>query len=202
MPIGAGSAGDGDGVLRRRCAAGARSATAVGERRETCSVFVVHGTKKFRDRVKAAAANAEDRSTTVLGDWYATVLFWKPHVALCVNESTLLPVLIPFAPAATVLDRFAVSLEAVLGAHGLSPVFIAEEIDGMDEWRLTTTSNRSVIGMINEFSFLAEAWRSPDRGDDLVMLSLRLARTPCGPLYKRHGSPDRELAALAAEHGR
>jgi hypothetical protein len=174
----------------------------VEERGETRSVFVVHGTKKFRDRVKAPAANAEDRSTTALGDWYATVLFWKPQVALFVNEPTLLPVLMPFAPAATVLERFAVSLEAVLGSHSLSPDFIADEIDAMNEHRLTKTFNRGVVGIINEFSFLADAWRSPDRGDDLVTLSLRLARTPCGPLYKRNVSPDRELAALAAQHRR
>lgn len=31
----------------------------------------------------------------------ATALFWKPQVALLVNEPTLLPVLMPLAPAAT-----------------------------------------------------------------------------------------------------
>jgi hypothetical protein len=30
-------------------------------------------------------------------------------------------------------------------------------------------------------------------------LSLQLAGTPLGPLYQRHVSPDRELAALVAE---
>jgi hypothetical protein len=30
-------------------------------------------------------------------------------------------------------------------------------------------------------------------------LSLQLATTPCGPLYKGHVSPDRELAALVAQ---
>jgi hypothetical protein len=34
--------------------------------------------------------------------------------------------------------------------------------------------------------------------DDLVVLSLRLAETRCGPLYGRRVSPDRELAAAAA----
>lgn len=32
---------------------------------------------------------------------------------------------------------------------------------------------------------------------ELLQLSLRLARTPCGPLFGRHVSPDRELIALA-----
>jgi phosphoketolase len=37
------------------------------------------------------------------------------------------------------------------------------------------------------------------RGDtttDLTDLARWLARTPCSPLFKRHGSPDRELRAL------
>jgi hypothetical protein len=35
--------------------------------------------------------------------------------------------------------------------------------------------------------------------DDLTWLSLELAQTPCSPLYGRHISPDRELAAALAE---
>jgi hypothetical protein len=37
-----------------------------------------------------------------------------------------------------------------------------------------------------------------DDESDLLTLSMRLARTPCSPLYKRRGSPDRELAALVS----
>ena len=38
-----------------------------------------------------------------------------------------------------------------------------------------------------------------DVAADLVALALRLAHTPCGPLNKRHISPDRELAALLSQ---
>lgn len=65
--------------------------------------------------------------------------------------------------------------------------------------RYAKTANRSVTGIMNEFSFLADVHRSHQTIDDLVTLSTRLARTPCGPLYKRLGSPDRELDALVAE---
>lgn len=47
------------------------------------------------------------------------MLLWKPQVALFVNEESLLPMLLPFAPAASVLDRFGSGLEALLDAHGL-----------------------------------------------------------------------------------
>jgi hypothetical protein len=52
-----------------------------------------------------------EHSTTAMGSWYATVAVLKPQVALFVNESTLLPVLTPLAPAATVIDRFPAAVE-------------------------------------------------------------------------------------------
>ena len=137
------------------------------------------------------------RSTTVLGDWYATALFWKPQVALFVNESTLL---LPLAPAATVLDRLPASVATVPEAHAVSRTFIEHEVAEMSERRLAKTSNRSVLGVMNEISYLGGGYRLPHGVDDLVGLSLWLAETPCGPLYGRHGSPDRELAALVAQH--
>jgi len=163
-------------------------------------VFVVHGTRKFLDRVGKPTAVPFEHSTTLLGDWYATALFWKPQVALFVNESTLLPVLLPLAPAATVLDRLPAAVATVLEAHAVIRTFIEHEVAEMSERRLATTSSRSVVGIMNEFSYLGRSYRLPHGEDAFVGLSLWLAETPCGPLYGRHGSPDRELAALVARH--
>jgi hypothetical protein len=66
----------------------------------------------------------------------------------------------------------------------------------MRDHRLAKTANRSVVGIMNEFTFLADAYRSDTPAPDLLALALRLAATPCGPLYSKHVSPDRELAAL------
>jgi len=56
-------------------------------------VLIVHATKKLLDRLKRPAERLEEVSTGFLGPWYATALFWRPQVALFVNERTLLPVL-------------------------------------------------------------------------------------------------------------
>jgi len=66
----------------------------------------------------------------------------------------------------------------------------------MIEGRYAKTANRSVVGIMNEFTFLAEVHRANRDVNDLVALAVRLSRTPCSPLYKRHTSPDRELTAL------
>jgi hypothetical protein len=126
------------------------------------------------------------------------VLFWKPQVALFVNEETLLPMLLRFAPAASVLDRFGSGLETLLDAHGLAAPFIAAELTEMSQCRLAKTNNRSVLGIMNEFAYLGDVFRQSTEAFDLLALSLRLAETPCSPLYKRHVTPRDELLARAA----
>lgn len=161
-------------------------------------MFTIHATKKLRDRVKAPLADPVEAPSTVLGNSYATALFWQPQVALLVNEATLLPVLVPLAPAKTVADRFPEHLEAVLNALGTDPRFVAAEVAATTGAQWAKTANRSVVGIMNEFTYLAEADRSHERSVDLVAMAVWLAGTPCSPLYKCHSSPDRELAALVA----
>jgi hypothetical protein len=162
-------------------------------------MYVVPGTRKFLERVGAPSRAAVGHPTTFLGDWYATVLFWKPQVGLFVNESTLLPVLLPFAPAATIVVRFPTASATVLRRHSIGGAFIEAECEAMADHRLATTQNRSMVGMMTEFASVAGDYAESRAAVDLVDLSPWLARTPCRPLYSRHGSPDRELAAHIAE---
>jgi hypothetical protein len=165
-------------------------------------VFTVHATRKLLTRLgtpQPAATDAQDpasRPTTALGNWYATVLPWRRQVALFVNETTLLPVLVPLAPAATVITRFPGALASVLSAHGVGDSFIANERAEMRDFLLAKTQDRSLVGIMTEFTHLADAHRDGAAQPDLLAITLFLARTPCSPLYARHVSPDRELAAL------
>jgi hypothetical protein len=159
-------------------------------------MVIVRATKKLLDRLGPPTSAVEQSSSTLLGDWYATAWFWRPQVALLVSEVTLLPVLMPLAPGATLLQRFSLQMAAVLDAHGTPAEFIDAELQEMEEARLGKTASRSVVGIMNEFAYLADVWRQDE--PDLLALAVRLAATPCGPLYKRHISPDRELAALIA----
>jgi hypothetical protein len=87
-------------------------------------VFTVHATRTLLrriGRIDGADSAPAQRSTSALGDWYATALTRRPQVALFVNETTLLPVLLPLAPAATVTSRFPAALAQTLAAHQISP---------------------------------------------------------------------------------
>ncbi len=79
-------------------------------------MLIVRVTNELLDRLGPPAAAEELASTTLLGDGYATVWFWRPQVALLVSEVTLLLVLMPLVPAATLLRRFGRQLELAGGA--------------------------------------------------------------------------------------
>jgi hypothetical protein len=124
------------------------------------NVLVVRVTKKLRDRVGPLTLRPGEVSTTRLGDWYATAWFWKPQVALLVSEATLFPVLVPLAPAATLLARFPDHLAQALAAQEVPRSFITTELAQMQDARLAPTASRSVLGIMNEFTFLAESART------------------------------------------
>ncbi|MFC5428385.1 DUF6933 domain-containing protein [Paraburkholderia denitrificans] len=140
-------------------------------------------------------------STTKLGNWYATALPWRPQVAMLVHEQTLLPVLMPLAPAANLAVRFPGALVDILAAHGVPRSFIDSEVREMQVVKYAKTQNRSVVGIMTEFTHLAEAYRGHDKPNELIELSLELARTPCSPLYKGPVSPERALKELASGGG-
>jgi hypothetical protein len=162
---------------------------------DTELVLVVRGTKKLRDRVKAPVATDDHASTTVLGDWFAAALFWKPQVALLVNQRTFVPVFMPLAPAASLLDRAPDAIVAVLRRLGADEPFIESELDAMREARIAPTNDRSVVGVMNEFAFHGEIRWHEGLGS-LEDLAVYLAGMPLGPLRNRNGFPDRELAAV------
>lgn len=114
-------------------------------------------------------------------------------MALLVNSRTLLPVFMELAPAATMLERAPVAIEAVLRRHGIDEAFLAAEREAMGDVRIAPTNDRRVVGVMNEFAFHGE-WLFKESQHDLEALSLRMSSLIIGKLDE--GSPDRALAAI------
>lgn len=163
-------------------------------------MLYLYCTHKLLKRLKPEVVEAGS-STAKLGNWYATVLPWRPQVAMLVNEQTLLPVLMPLAPAANLAVRFPGALIDILDAHGVPRSFIDSEVREMQVVKYAKTQNRSVVGIMTEFARLAEAYRAHDKPNELIELSLKLARTPCSTLYKGAVFPDRALKELMGDSG-
>ena len=163
-------------------------------------MLYLYCTHKLLKRLKPDVVEGGS-STAKLGNWYATVLPWRPQVAMLVNEQTLLPVLMPLAPAANLAIRFPGALMDILAAHGVPRWFIDSEVREMQVVKYAKTQNRSVVGIMTAFAHLAEAYRAHDEPTELIALSLKLARTPCSPLYKGAVFPDRALKDLTGDSG-
>ena len=159
-------------------------------------MFTIHATKKLLDRVKAPVIDRSEEPDTVLGNWYANAIFWKPQVALFVNERTFLPVLVPLAPASSVAARLPDALGEILEAIDVDPSFMDVERLAMDEAVYAKTSNRQVVGVMNEFIFSAPYYREAAAEGDLLSISLKLATTPVGPLRNGNSCPDIEVKKM------
>jgi len=161
-------------------------------------MYTIHATKKLLDRVKQPVVEPVGEPSTMLGNWYATAIFWKPQVALLVNERTLLPVFMPLVPASSLAKRFPDQLAQILEGLGMPIDFVFQEVAAMGDSTFAKTANRSVVGSMVDFTFLAEAARAHDAAGDLIALSVRTVATPCSPLDKGHGFPERELGAVVS----
>lgn len=146
-------------------------------------MYTLHCTQKLLVRIKRPVVADLPPPTTVLGNWYATALMWKPQLALLVNETTRLPVFVPLAPAANLAARFPIHLAQVLMGHDVDPDFIAQELQAMLEVGISKTASRSILGTMNDFTWIAEAGGSYDL-DELYHLSMRLDETPIGGKMK------------------
>src|SRR6266536_72648 len=82
-------------------------------------MVTIRCTQKLLRRVPSTAVPSS--SDTLLGDWYANILFARPEqLIVCVSERTLLPVVVLARAASTMGERLAQSLHQVLLGLGVS----------------------------------------------------------------------------------
>jgi hypothetical protein len=154
-------------------------------------VYTVHATKKLLDRLQKPLEDPVAEPTTKLGNWYAKPLFWKPQYALFVSESTFLPVLVPLAPASTLLRRFPIVLAMTLEAHGVPRSFINEELDAMQSVGVSKTRSRQLVGVLNELAFHADIFRRYESETSELAIAMMLSRPPIGIMRSRIDFPTR-----------
>lgn len=136
-------------------------------------------TQKLLKRIKQPIAlPVEQARPARLGDWYATAIFWKPQVALFMSTTTLLPVFVPLAPAATVHTRLAQSLKPLLEEINTPAQVIEEELAALSHITLCKTQSRSLLGSQNELVFHADVRMANHPQFTLTYLSRWLGEVP------------------------
>jgi len=133
--------------------------------------------------------------TTVLGDWYANILFSRPHqLVLCVSERSLLPVVLLAKETQTLASRLAGEAGQVLQRLGVAPSQIERELSEMRSFAYSRTQNRQVLGSLNDLMFQLSWYMHHSPGKSLREQSLHLAVTPCSPIG--YSSPDKLTVEL------
>lgn len=161
------------------------------------SVFTIRCTQHLLRRLKAnVVATDAMEPTTTLGDWYTNTLnVGRLRLLLCTSERSLLTVLVP----AKDLDEFPARLRdgvgRTLAGLDIPSALIAREQREMMWHCFDRTRSRQVLGSMNDFAFLAEAYIRDDLPDvDLDSIARMLNRAPCRPID--YQSPDRLTPTL------
>jgi hypothetical protein len=149
-------------------------------------MVVFRCTRKLLDRIGAPIATVEHRSTTRLGDWYATLVFARPQqLVLAISENSRLPVLVAARELTTLRERFSDAVALILRDLDVCADAIKNERAAMQDFVIGATQSRSLLGSLNDYTVHVK-WSLVARPElTLHELSLDLAGIPLSPLgYK------------------
>jgi hypothetical protein len=161
-------------------------------------MVVLRCTQKLLVRLKRAEIPLGVESTTRLGDWYGNILRigHRQHL-LFISERSRLPVVIPIRQAKRLEATFPDAVCDVLAAVGVAVTDIANERSRMSEIAFGRTRNRSLLGTLNDFAFMAQSvdarWTGSESSEELMRF---LSQTPILPL---DGASPIELTRAAFE---
>jgi hypothetical protein len=146
-------------------------------------MVVLRCTQQLLLRLKRFDDPPPDASTTLLGDWYGNVIrMGRRHALLFISAHSRLPVLIPVRQANRLAVVFPDTVCAALAVLGVPQSAIDEERSRMSDVAFGSTNSRTLLGTLNDFSFMARAHFITARQTDLEDIARGLARTPILPL--------------------
>ena len=138
-------------------------------------MFTLRCTRKLLRRIGATPSSEAIAPSTVLGDWYANLLYTRPvQLVLAMSERSLLAVVVPAAPLRTLQERLRMQVEELLGAIGVPTECVAREVEAMREVLVGTTASRAVLGCMNDAVAQLQAYPRGRRGEPPVLVDLEL----------------------------
>src|SRR6188474_2707086 len=120
-------------------------------------MVVLRCTQKLLVRLEKPGDLPAVESTTRLGDWYGNVLrIGRRQHLLLISERSRLPVVLPIGEAKRLGAVFPDAVCERLAIVGIAAEDIADERMRMSELGFGRTRNRSVLGTLNDFAFMAQ----------------------------------------------
>ena len=118
----------------------------------------------------------------------------RRQLVLAVNDTTLLPVVVPAAPYAALALRLRAAAGELLRTLGLPGDAAEREEAAMEDVAYAKATNRQVLGILVDFAKAMPFYLEHDPG--LLGVTLKLAGTPCGPLYASTVFPNETAMGL------
>ena len=150
-------------------------------------MIAIRCTQKLLKRASVPATDTPLAPTSLLGNWYANILFSRPPLVLCISERTLLPVVVLAKDMPTLPGRLAVATYELLIALGIPGEAADRERSEMQETVLARTDSKRVLGSLNDFMFHLEYSAQSSPEESLLERALYLGRIPCAPI--KYSSP-------------
>ena len=120
-------------------------------------MLVLRPTANLAGRMGATLVGSTGSSTTLLGDWYANLVnVGSLRLVLAVSERSLLAVVLKARDVASLPAHLSEALREVLGAIGISPQAIEQEITEMNQVLIAKTANRQLLVSMNDFAFMLD----------------------------------------------
>ena len=161
-------------------------------------MVVLRCTQKLLVRLKQVGDLPPVESTTRLGDWYGNILrIGRRQHLLFISERSRLPVVFPISEVKRLGTVFPDAVCERLAIVGVTAEDIADERMRMSELVFGRTQNRSLLGTLNDFAFMAQSVDArpaePESPGELMQF---LSQTPILPLG---GASPIELTRAAFE---
>ena len=147
-------------------------------------MVVLRCTQKLLVLLKQVGDLPPVESTTRLGDWYGNILRigHRQHL-LFISERSRLPVVLPIREVKRLGTLFPAAVCERLATVGVTAADIADERMRMSEFAFGRTRNRSLLGTLNDFAFMAQSVNvrrtEPESPEELMRF---LSQTPILPL--------------------
>lgn len=147
-------------------------------------MVVLRCTQKLLVRLKQVGGPPPVESTTRLGDWYGNILqIGRRQHLIFISERSRLPVVLPITESKRLSTVFPDAVCERLSLIGIAARDIADEGMRMSELAFGRTRNRSLLGTLNDFAFMAQSRDTrrtePESPEELMRF---LAQTPILPL--------------------
>lgn len=114
-------------------------------------MFTLRCTRKLLKRLSVTPSSVAVTPSTVLGDWYANLLYTRPQqLVLAMNERSLLCVLVPASPGDRLKERLQAAVAGLLPDIGVPEAMVAREVMAMSDMTVAATASRAVLGCMND----------------------------------------------------